>query len=218
MGTMAERFGKPVSSADTRRRHASARMQQEDRERYIREWAKNMITYWRERLVRLQVMDTNALNASIQAQLLLEGAKAMISHSFLYYGKYVDDGTGREFNNSGYTDVNGRTYKTITDKLGRTIYSSRGKDTFFQGQLPFLLPGGEEYRAQHGLDKPKRVGPAWGGRVAGGHPRIPKPWFFDKYIASKYVLNELEQDYWGRAYQGMLVTAIDYTMDTVKYL
>lgn len=207
MGTMQERFGKAVSSADTRRKHASARMQEEDRQRYLREWTTNMVTYWRERLVRLQVKDSNALNSSIQAQLLLEGAKAMISHSFLNYGKYVDDGTGREFG-AGYTD-----------SLGRVYESNRGGEgTWNRGQLPFLLPGGEEYRHKHGLDKPKRVGPAWGGRVAGGHPRIPKPWFFDKYIASKYVLNELEQDYWGRAYQGMLVTAIDYTMDTVKYL
>ena len=208
MGTMAERFGKPVSSADSRRRHSSARMQQEDREKYIREWAANMVTYWRERIVRLQVKDTNALNASIQAQLLLEGAKATINHSFLYYGKYVDDGTGREFNNHGYTD-----------SLGRTYSSNRGGEgTWNSGQLPFLLPGGEEYRAKHGLDKPKRVGPAWGGRVAGGHPRRPKPWFFDKYIASKFVLNELEQDFWGKSYQGMLTQAIDLVMDRVRVM
>lgn len=190
-----------------RRRHASARLQQEDRERYINEWAANMVTYWRERIVRLQVKDTNALNASIQYDLLLQGAKATIRHSFLWYGKYVDDGTGREFNNDGYTDSMGRYYE-----------SSRGKGTWNEGQLPFLLPGGEEYRAQHGLDKPKRVGPAWGGRVAGGHPRQAKPWYFKKYIASKYVLNELEQDFWGKSYQGMLTQAIDLVMDRVRVM
>ncbi len=72
-----------------------------------------------------------------------------------------------------------------------------------------LLPGGEEYRSEHGLDKPKKVGPAWGGRVAGGHPRQPKPWFWSKYYASRMVLNELEQEYFGQQYKGMFTTALD---------
>ncbi len=207
MGTAPERFGKPVSGADTRRRHASSRVSQLDREKYLREWRDNMIVYWRERLVRLKVLDTGNLRSSMEGELLLRGAEATITHSFPAYGKYIDDGVGREFSD-GYTD-----------SLGRYYGSSRGGEgTWNSGQLPFLLPGGEQYRAEHGLDKPKRVGPAWGGRVAGGHPRQPKPWFFNKYYASRMVLNELERDFYGDQYQGMFVQALDEVFKTIRTL
>ncbi len=169
-------------------------LQVEDRERYLREWTENMKTYWRERIDMLRVVDTGNLRSQIEGALMLQGANTVITHSFPAYGKYQDDGTGREFSNTGYTD-----------SLGRHYESSRQKD----GTLPFLLPGGEEYRSEHGLDKPKKVGPAWGGRVAGGHPRQPKPWFWSKYYASRMVLNELEQEYFGQQYKGMFTTALD---------
>ena len=203
MGTMAERLGKPVSSADRRRRHASSRVSEDDRQRFIEGWAKMMVTIWQEKLQLLNVNDTGALQASLQAKVLLEGAKKEIEHSFLQYGKYQDDGTGREFTNAGYTDKDGRTYPfNRPDSLGRLYVSSRMSD----GTLPFL---DEQYRREHGLDKPKKVGPAWGGRVAGGHPRRANEWFYRKYYASRMVLNEMEQQYFGSAYQGMLTTVLD---------
>lgn len=170
----------------------------QERDRYLKEWKDNMITYWRERIDKLRVVDTGNLRSQIEGALLLQGANAVITHSFPAYGKFADDGTGREFNNDGYTD-----------SLGRHYSSSRGVNVWGDGQLPFLLPGGEEYRREHGLDKPKKVGPAWGGRVAGGHPRQPKPWFWSKYYASRMVLNELEQEYFGQQYMGMFTTALD---------
>ena len=179
----------------------------EERERYMEEWAENMKTYWRERIDKLRVIDTGNLRSSIEGALLLQGAKATITHSFPIYGKYAEDGTGREFTNDGYTD-----------SLGRYYASSRGVNTWGEGQLPFLLPGGESYREEHGLDKPKKVGPKWGGRVAGGHPRIPKPWFWSKYYASRMVLNELEQQYFGDQYQGMFTTALDEVMKQTRII
>ena len=151
----------------------------------------------------LKVEDTGALRSSIQAKLLLEGAKKTIEFQFYKYGKYADDGTGREFTNTGYTD-----------SLGRHYTSSRQAD----GTLPFLLPGGEEYRMEHGLDKPKKVGPAWKGRVAGGHPRRANEWFYRKYYASRMVLNEMEQQFYGEAYLGMLTTAVAGKLDQVRVL
>ena len=203
MGTMAERLGKPVSSADTRHRHSSSRVSEEELRRFEEGWAKMMVTIWQEKLQLLGVEDTGTLRASIEARALLDGARKSIEHSFLAYGKYADDGTGREFTNTGYMD-----------SLGRHYASSRRSD----GTLPFLLPGGEEYREEHGLDKPKKVGPAWGGRVAGGHPRRANEWFYRKYYASRMVLNELEQQYYGNAYLGMMTTALDELTSQLKIL
>ena len=198
-----------IEEYESRRRKGGKHAPSErKREAYLREWTDNMVTYWQERITRLRAVDTGNLYGSIEAQLLLEGAKAAIRHSFPAYGKYVDDGTGREFMNDGYTD-----------SLGRTYTSSRGGEgTWNGGQLPFLLPGGEQYRAMHGLDRPRKVGPAWGGRVAGGHPRKAKPWFFSKYYASRMVLNELEQQYYGNAYLGMMTTALDEVFSRTRVL
>ena len=124
MGTIAERLGKPVSGADTRRRHASSRIPEDELKKFEEGWAKMMVTIWQEKLQLLQVNDTGSLKGSIEAKILLEGAKKSIEHSFLAYGKYADDGTGREFTNTGYTD-----------SLGRHYTSSRQAD----GTLPFLF-------------------------------------------------------------------------------
>lgn len=196
-----------IKRRESGRRRSRRSLQVEDRERYLREWTNNMIVYWRERIDKLRVFDTGNLRSSIEGALLLQGANATITHSFPAYGKYVDDGTGREFTNTGYTD-----------SLGRHYESSRGKETWQSGQLPFLTPGGEEYRREHGLDKPKRVGPAWGGRVAGGHCRKPNPWFFNKYYASRMVLAELEQEHFGSSYQGLFTTALDEVFRQVRIM
>ena len=203
MGTMQERFGKPVSGADTRRRHASSRIPDEELKRFEEGWTKMMITIWQEKLQLLKVEDSGALRSSLEAKALLEGAKKTIEFQFLKYGKYADDGTGREFTNTGYTD-----------SLGRHYESSRQAD----GTLPFLLPGGEQYREEHGLNKPKKVGPKWKGRVAGGHPRRANEWFYRKYYASRMVLNEMERDFYGNTYMGMMTTAHDELFSQVRVM
>lgn len=166
-------------------------------ELFRKQWTENMVHYWQERIDKLRIHDSGALRSSIIG-MLHNGPITTIEHSFLVYGKYISDGVGREF---------GRGY---TDSMGRTYSSSRGGEgTWNAGQLPFLLPGGEEYRKKHRLNKEKKVGPAWGGRVAGGHPREKRDWFFRKYYASRMVLNEMEAAAYGQAYQGMLTQAFD---------
>ena len=176
-----------------------------DKERYnyLNEWTDNQVVYWIERMIRLRVNDTGNLQSSLESRLLLDGAKAMIAFSFFKYGKAQDDGTGREFTNEGYIDSWHRWY---------------GPRRQADGTLPFLLPGGEDYRREHGLDKPKKVGPAWRGRVAGGHPRKEKPWFFKKYYAGRMVLNELEMNHFASSYQGMITYALDLTVGRVRVL
>lgn len=55
------------------------------------------------------------------------------------------------------------------------------------GDLQFLDEG---YREEHGLNIPKRVGPAWGGQMTSGNPRKAKPWFNKKYFASVMKLKD----------------------------
>lgn len=175
-------------------------------ELFRKQWTQNMVRYWQERIDKLRIHDSGALRSSITG-LLHSGPVTTIEHSFFVYGKYISDGVGREF---------GRGY---TDSMGRTYVSNRGGEgTWNRGQLPFLLPGGEAYREKHGLDKPKKVGPAWGGRVAGGHPREKRDWFFRKYYASRMVLNEMEAAAYGQAYQGMLTQAVDGLFQRTRFL
>lgn len=202
MGTMQERLGKPVSRRDTRAKNHSAAVSEEELKQFEQGWTNMMVKIWTERINMLRINDSGALRSSMSAQALLEGAKKTIQHSFLAYGKYVDDGTGREFG-SGYTD-----------SLGRSYDFNRQSN----GTLPFLTPGGEDYRREHGLDKPKKVGPAWGGRVAGGKARKPQEWFYRKFYASRMVLNEVERSFYGQEYKGMMATALDELFGQTRIL
>lgn len=56
-------------------------------------------------------------------------------------------------------------------------YAYKGHD----GNLPFL---DEIYREEHGLNIPKRTGPAWGSHWTSGNPRKAKPWFNKKFFSS----------------------------------
>lgn len=170
------------------------------------EITRNQVRYWQERIDKLRINDTGALRSSIVG-MVHTGPVTTIEHSFLVYGIYVSNGVAREFG-EGYTDSMGRYYAS----------NRGGEGTWNWGQLPFLLPGGEHYRETHGLNKPKKVGPAWGGKVAGGHPHNARDWFFRKYAAMRHVLNEMEANYYGQAYQGMLTTAVDNLMKRTRYL
>ena len=176
-------------------------------ELFRRQWTQNMVKYWQERIDKLRINDSGALRSSITG-MLHPGPITTIEHSFFVYGKYVADGVGREFG-KGYTDSLGRTYD----------FHRGGEGTWNSGQLPFLLPGGETYREEHGLDEPKKIGPNWKGRrMAGGKPHIQRDWFFRKYYASRMVLNEIEAAAYGQAYQGMLTQAIDGLFQRTRFL
>lgn len=163
-------------------------------EKFEQGWTKEMITYWRERLLKVRAYNTGALYKSFTGS--IHGNT--IEHKFLLYGIYVAAGVGREFG------------KGYTDSLGRTYESSRGGEgTLNDGQLPFLLPGGYKYRMDHGLNKKKKVGPAWGGEVAGGKPRQKRDWFSKKYYSSIMVLGEVEASFYGEAYMGLVADALD---------
>lgn len=86
--------------------------------------------------------------------------------------------------------------------VGRNYLKSKKSD----GTLEFL---DDEYRAEHGLDKPHKVGPKWGGRTSSGHPRYPSDWFYRKFYASLMTLNDAEARLYGEAYMGLLSDVIE---------
>lgn len=156
--------------------------------KYEKGWTENMGTYWRERMERLRTIDTGALYASIKGH-LEQGSVTTIEHAFLQYGIYVAAGVGPAHVWKKWTEAQG----------GEKIM--RPND----GDLDFL---NKQYRAERELDKPKKVGPAWGGRVAGGVPIGRRDWFSAKYYASVMKLNEHEANFYGDAYNGLMASAL----------
>lgn len=90
------------------------------------------------------------------------------------------------------------------------IYVAAGVGNFYRhgngGNLEFLDP---EYRREHGLDRPRKRGPRWGGGYTSGRPRKEKEWFARKYLYSIHRLNEKEAEFYGEAYQGLLPDVFD---------
>lgn len=57
------------------------------------------------------------------------------------------------------------------------------------GDLPFL---DKDYRKEHGLDKPRKVGPAWGGYMTSGNPRERRDWYSKKlYMSTRAMVEDL---------------------------
>lgn len=90
------------------------------------------------------------------------------------------------------------------------IYVARGVGVHYAkgnpGDLPFL---DKSYRKAHGLNKPKKVGPAWGGGMTSGKPRAKRDWFSRRYLGSIRVLTEVERDLYGESYMGTLSNIVN---------
>ena len=156
--------------------------------KYEQGWTSNMGEYWRERMERLRTIDTGALYSSIKGH-LEQGSTTTIEHKFLMYGIYVAAGVGPAHVWEKWTEAQGG------EKVPRVN----------NGDLEFL---DREYRAERKMNIPKKVGPAWGGRVAGGPPIGRRDWFSQKYYASVMKLNEHEADFYGEKYNGIMATAL----------
>lgn len=74
-------------------------------------------------------------------------------------------------------------YYGIYQELG----VGRGYSPNNGGDLPFL---GKEYRREHGLDKPRKVGPAWGGYKTSGNIRKKRDWRSKKLYMSVMAMVE----------------------------
>ena len=156
--------------------------------KYERGWTEAMGTFWRERMERLRTIDTGALYASIKGR-VEQGTLTTIEHNFLQYGIYVAAGVGPAH----------EWYKWTKAQNGPKTHRINN------GDLNFL---GEQYRIDNHLDKPKKVGPAWGGRIAGSEPKGRRDWFSQKYYASVMKLNEHEAEFYGETYNGLMSSAL----------
>lgn len=95
----------------------------EDRLKYQKEWEKMMVTIWREKIMRLHVVDTTSLHNDITGNTLASGTDlATIQHKFLQYGIYQDCGTGR-----GYSKGNGGKLSFLDPKLRNKEYARKQK-------------------------------------------------------------------------------------------
>lgn len=161
--------------------------------KYEQGWAKTMLDIWREKMVQLGTIDTGRLQQSLQYS-ITDGPVTTIEHKFMQYGLYVAQGVGPAH---------------VWKHWGGNIPKGGSKtprERMEKGQLEFL---DKAYRKEHNLDNPKKVGPAWGGKVAGGSPKGKRDWFFKKYYYSIRRLNLRETEFYGRAYQGLMSTFLD---------
>lgn len=71
-----------------------------DRERYVRAWNKLMIDIWKEKIIKVDAIDTTALyNSAVEIGVVPGDEKFMsvtLSQAFNAYGIFVNYGTGRE--------------------------------------------------------------------------------------------------------------------------
>lgn len=67
----------------------------EDRAKYKKAWAEMMVTIWREKIMRLHVVDTVLLHNDITENVTMGSSElTVIQHKFMEYGIYQDCGTG----------------------------------------------------------------------------------------------------------------------------
>ena len=81
------------------------------------------------------------------------------------------------------------------------------------GDLQFL---GEAYRHEHGLDKPHKVGPAWGGYYTRGEPREKRDWFNPKLYASLMRMKETMAHMIGEDAAAVICEALEDTGKAVR--
>ena len=172
-------------------------MTQKDIDAWNRAWAEYMLIFWRERMQRVGLIaDTGTLQRSLQYK-VDTGQVTTLEHRFAMYGIYVARGTSPAF-----------AWKLWGHNKPKTP-RERGT-TGQEGTVDFL---DNAYRREHGLDKMKRVGPAWGGRLAGGPPIGARDWWAKKYAYSMFRLNETNAAMYGELYNGLLLQAVEIAIN-----
>ena len=96
-------------------------------------------------------------------------------------------------------------HKFLEYGLYQDVGTGRGYKDNNGGQLDFMDPS---YREEHRLDRPRKVGPAWGGGYTSGLPRRPREWFSRSYFVSVQVLKEAMARIYAEDFVGLLVDKI----------
>lgn len=103
--------------------------------KYADGWRKMMVTIWLEKIREYDVIDTGALMLSFKAGFrnwMPHELKGSIVHEFLYYGIYVERGTGR-----GMTHGNGGDVGFAPTRIPRPWMSKRYMYSVFRFQEHF---------------------------------------------------------------------------------
>ena len=151
----------------------------ETRAKFVNAWNETLINIWREKIVKLKVVDTGALYRSVKELPVQADGRFVdleLSQQFPEYGLWADLGTGREIPIGNPADVKVRD---------------------------------PDYRAAHRLDKPRQRGPKWGGGMTSGNPREPRPWEAPKYYGSVMALSEFMAESIGDEFRGLVSSAFN---------
>ena len=195
MGTMAERFGKPVDRHGSRRGHY---FNEREMEEYERGWSKMMVDIWREKIDKMNVSDSGALRDSFH-ELVSTGKVTTIEHKFLQYGLFVAAGVGKGFYHGNPGDLK---FMADYNRKGKREYGARQVGAGLS-EKHMLGPKFEEVTVKRGKNAGKRAA------LTSGEKRMPRDWFFKKYYYSIRRLNLTEAEFYGRAYQGLMSSFLD---------
>lgn len=80
---------------------------EEDKRKYIEAWTNMMVEIWRDRITRLDVIDTTALYHRIDGNFSMNDSLTTIRHRFMEYGIFQDLGVGKGFyaDNGGNLEI-----------------------------------------------------------------------------------------------------------------
>ena len=100
---------------------------------YEREWAKMMVDIWREKILRLRILNTGSLASSLSYRVLPMSDQINIVHEFLLYGIYVARGVGNGYRrgNSGVDDENGLRFLGKSYRKAHKMGKPRKKRDWF---------------------------------------------------------------------------------------
>ncbi len=160
--------------------------------RFEEGWAEMMVDIWREKIEKLRAVRSGALYRSFGFSVTGEaGRNRTISHRFLLYGIYVERGVGPAHAYEHWTRAQGAPPRTMRDN---------------SGDLDIM----DSYqRQQRGMNRRRKVGPAWGGYKTSGEMRERREWFSKRYYASIMKLNEHEARAMGEHYMGTMFDALN---------
>ncbi|KXB86088.1 hypothetical protein HMPREF3034_00036 [Prevotella sp. DNF00663] len=165
----------------------------DERRKWEEGWTDMMVRIWVEKMNQFNppIKRTGYLQQSIKGS-HHPGPNTSIEHRFAEYGIYVAHGVTPSFAWKKWTNAQGG------EKVPRPRVSG--------GHLEILDP---QYRHEHGLDRPHKVGPKFGDTVPPIFPVGPREWFLKKYYYSIKRLQEYEAKSMGTEYQGVISNALD---------
>ena len=164
----------------------------EELARFEEEWAAMMVDIWKEKIERLRAIRSGALYGSFGYSVTGEsGRNRAIAHHFLLYGIHVERGVGPAHAWWKWTEAQGAPPKVARDNGGDLDIMDKGE------------------REGRGMNRRRRVGPAWGGYETSGEMREKRDWFSRRYYASIMKLNEHEAKAMGDQYMGTMFDALN---------